>query len=255
MEDASITRGNWNAVKNKFLASYEPRYTAKITCANFTELTQCQGEGVHDYYLRVHDAFFKMCEAKPADIATLRVVPANIAALAVPVAPANLAECKREGIRDAEKFFKHHLFLAGLNEPIRGKVMEANKETLHEAMRIAVELETIHQDRKQGQVAAIYKEVDDDFGDDKIAAINVIRQRQGKPPFRRNFRRSLDKTNSLNGKSEVMCRYCKKKGHMQRECRKRITENGAMNNAEGKPFTKKVNAAVAEDNARVDNQP
>ena len=42
---------------------------------------------------------------------------------------------------------------------------------------------------------------------------------------------------------------------MQRECRKRIAENGAMTNAEGKPFVKKVNAAAIEDNARVDNQP
>ena len=131
---------------------------AKITCANFTELTQRQGEGVHNYYLRVHDVFFKMCEAKPADIATLRVVPANIAALAVPVAAANLAECKWEGTRNAEKFFKHQLFLAGLNKPIRGNVMEANKDMLHEAMLLAVELETIHQDRKRGQVAAIYEE-------------------------------------------------------------------------------------------------
>ena len=219
---------------------------------------------MHDYYLRVHEAFFKMCKAKSADIATLRVVPANIAALAVPVAPADLAECKWEGIRDAEKFFKHQLFLAGLNKPIQGKVMEANKETLHEAMRLAVKLETIHQDHKRGQVAAIYEEddsaaadyeADDDFGDDKIAAINAIHQPQGKPPFRCNFRRYLRKTNSSNGKSEVTCRYCKKKGHMQRKCQKRITENGAMTNTEGKPFTKKVNAATAEDNARVDNQP
>ena len=89
MEDAGIARDNWNSVKNEFLASYEPRYMAKITCANFTELTQPQGEGVHDYYLRVHDAFSKMCEAKPADIANLRVVPTNIAALAIPVAPAD----------------------------------------------------------------------------------------------------------------------------------------------------------------------
>ena len=51
--------------------------------------------------------------------------------MAIPVAVANLAKCKREDIRDAEKFFKHQLFLAGLNEPIRGNVMAANKDTLH----------------------------------------------------------------------------------------------------------------------------
>ena len=42
---------------------------------------------------------------------------------------------------------------------------------------------------------------------------------------------------------------------MQRECQKRIAENGAMTNAEGKLFVKKVNAAAIEENARVDNQP
>ena len=129
-------------------------------------------------------------------------------------------------------------------------------------MRLAVELKTIHQDRKRGQVAAIYEEddsaatadykADNNFGYDKIAAINAIRQRQGKPPICRNFRRSFGKTNSSNGKSDVTCRYCKKKGHLQPECQKRIAENGAMTNAEGKPFVKKVNtAAVAVDPGRV----
>ena len=57
---------------------------------------------------------------------------------------------------------------------------------LNKAMRLAVELETIHQDRKRGQVAAVYEEdhsattakyeADDNFGDDKIAAINAICQ-------------------------------------------------------------------------------
>ena len=42
---------------------------------------------------------------------------------------------------------------------------------------------------------------------------------------------------------------------MQHECRKRIAENSAMTKAEGKLFTKKVNAPTVEDNARVDNQP
>ena len=128
---------------------------------------------------------------------------------------------------------------------------------------LAVELETIHQDRKRGQVAAIYEEdnsaaadyeADDDFGDDEIAVINAIRQWQGKPPFKQNFRRPFGKSNSSNGKSDVTCWYCKKKGHMQRECWKRIAENGAMTNAKGKPFVKKVNAAVVEDNDRVYNQ-
>ena len=58
-----------------------------------------------------------------------------------------------------------------------------NKDTLHESMRLAVELETINQDRRaaRGQVNAVEKvdtaedENEDDLQDDEIAAINAIR--------------------------------------------------------------------------------
>ena len=103
---------------------------------------------------------------------------------------------KTEGIRDREKFFKHQLFLAGLNELLRVKVMEANKVTLHESMCLAVELEMINQDCRdtQGQVTPVEKtdfaanKNEEDLQDDEIAAINAICFRNGKPPFKRNFR-------------------------------------------------------------------
>ena len=97
---------------------------------------QRQGEAVHDYYLRVHNSFAKMCEAKPINIGTVRVVPATAAT----VPPADLTMMKTKSIRDTEKFFKHQLFLAGLNKMLCIKVMEANKDTLHESMRLAVDL-------------------------------------------------------------------------------------------------------------------
>ena len=103
---------------------------------------------------------------------------------------------KTEGIRDREKFFKHQLFLAGLNELLSVKVMEANKDTLHESMCLAVELEMINQDCRdtQGQVTPVEKtdfaanKNEEDLQDDEIAAINAICFRNGKPPFKRNFR-------------------------------------------------------------------
>ena len=176
-----------------------------------------------------------MCEAKPVNIGTVCVIPATAAA----VPAADLTTMKTEGIRDTKKFFKHQLFLAGLNEMLRIKVMEANKDTLHESMCLAVELETINQDRRsaRGQVSAVEKvdtvedENEDDLQDDEIAAINAIRFRNGKPPFKRNFRRKFSANNN-NGNNKtpntVICRYCKKPGHVQKDCRKRLRENGAM---------------------------
>jgi hypothetical protein len=54
-------------------------------------------------------------------------------------------------------FFKHQLFLAGIKDPIRNKVMEARKATFMESMKLARELEAIHNDRKQSQKIAAVK--------------------------------------------------------------------------------------------------
>jgi len=243
LDDTDVDKANWNAVKADFLASYEAKYTAKTTCTNFHELVQRSGEGCHDYYLRVHEAFTKMCESKPAAIAAVRAA-AGAAADAV----------KAEGIRDIERFFKHQLFLAGLKDDLRVKVMEAGKDTLHESMRLATELEIIHQEKmKRGQVNSVTVvsaaaaadegstqiENFDDLEEDEIAAVNAIRMRNGRAPFK-NFR------SKFNGaRPKVVCRHCKKPGHMQKDCFARKKANAPMVDANGKPYEKKVNAVDA----------
>ena len=86
-------------------------------------------------------------------MATVRIVGAADAAGVVQPAPP--ADVKKEGIKDAEKFFKHQLYLAGLRDELRGKVMEAGKATLQESVNLANELEVIHQDKRRGQVHAV----------------------------------------------------------------------------------------------------
>ena len=244
LDDTDVNKANWDAVKADFLASYEAKYTAKTTCTNFHELIQRPGEGCHDYYLRVHEAFTKMCEAKPDTIAVVRAA-----------AGAAAADVKGEGIKDIERFFKHQLFLAGLKDDLRVKVMEAGKDTLHESMRLAVELEVIHQEKlKRGghvhavSVAAIgceegssCEENADDLNDDEIAAINAIRLRNGKSPFK------AFKKKDAGAKSKVICRYCKKAGHVQKDCFARKKANAPMVDVNGKPNEdkKKVNAIDA----------
>ena len=63
-DNAAIDRASWADIQKEFLAAYAPRFTARTTCTNFQDLIQRNGENVHDYYLRVSDAFKKMCEAK-----------------------------------------------------------------------------------------------------------------------------------------------------------------------------------------------
>ena len=240
LEIEGIDIASWDAVSADFLASYEPRFTAKTTCTSFQDLVQRQGEAAHDYYLRVCESFNKMCEAKPATMNDVRAA-----------AGAAVGDVKKEGILDCEKFFRHQLFLAGLKDDLRQKVMEAGKDTLRESMRLALELEVIHQDRRgRGAVAAVTmedavagdekrEEDEGPFDDEEIAAINAIRLRNGKPPFKSGFRKN-------GNRSTVICRFCKKPGHVQKDCRARKRVNGAMVDEKGKPYERRNGVSAVE---------
>lgn len=254
LADSDVDTANWNAVKAAFLATYEPKFTAKTNCTNFQELVQRSGEGCHDYFLRVHESFAKMCEAKPDTISDVR--SAELPAGAIPAA--NVTDdqrkaLKNEGIKDIEKFFKHQLFIAGLKEDIRAKVMEAGHENLADSVKLAVELEIIQQDRRSrvsavsqsssenvGVNAVGHSNMDDpldDMGDEELAAVNAIRVRLGRPPFQRRFGFNRGNGKPLRDKKSIICHYCKKPGHFQRECNSRKAANAPM-----VPPPKRVNA-------------
>ena len=246
LDDTDVNKQNWNEVKDEFLATYEPKFTAKTTCTNFQELVQRSGETVNDYYLRVHEAFSKMCEAKAADFGNVRAdIGANDAATCRTV--------KTEGIRDTEKFFKHQLFLAGLKDSLRLKTMEAGKANLHESLRYATELEVIHEEKKfKSAIAAVSvtpatteegdlpEEDLENLTEDEFSIINAIRMRNGRPPYRRKFGRPQN--GRANQSKTVICRYCKKAGHVQRDCFSRKRDNGPLLDSNGKPFEKRINA-------------
>lgn len=62
LADTDVVTTNWDQVKANFLACYEPKFTARTTCTNFGDLVQRSGETGFDYYLRVCEAFSKMCD-------------------------------------------------------------------------------------------------------------------------------------------------------------------------------------------------
>ena len=251
LEDADINKQDWDAVKTEFLEAYEPKFTAKTTCTNFQELIQKQGETVLDYYLRVQEAFTKMCEAKPAALEAVRADQGT-------ATPAQAMGMKKEGIKDTERFFKHQLFKAGLRDDLRSEVMKAGKDTLQESKRLAIELEVINNDKKGRQIAAVQQmaeegpnDDDDNLQEDEVAYINAMRHQKGRAPFRgNNFRPRTSNGSNGNsgGQKDVVCRYCQAKGHYQKDCRKRLKWKAPMVDANGKPYEKKKIFAVNEEN-------
>ena len=87
-----------------------------------------------------------------------------------------------------EKFFKHPLFLVGLHDNLRMKVMEAVKDSQHKSMRFAQEFEIIHHIKHHDQAVATGTELllaeEDKLSDKELKAYTAICFCQGEPPFK-----------------------------------------------------------------------
>ena len=178
-------------------------------------------------------------------------------------------ECRRSAVV-MQDFYEKMIFIAGLNADIRVKVMEATPKFAYDALRVAIATETLILDKKDNlkvpiKISAIKsdepeeeeEEEEDEAEASLLNSLNAIRLQKGKTPFKR-FSGNHQKTNgngngshnrarpkTTNGEP-MKCRYCKKTGHMQKECYKRIKENGAMITAQGKQY--KAKEVTAEKN-------
>jgi hypothetical protein len=216
----------WNDVKAEFLETFEPKYSVKTVCANFADLKQHPDKSMNDYRCRVQVAYDCLIDNRPDAINTVRA--------AAGAAPADI---KKEGINDMALFFKHQLFLAGIKEPIRDKVLEAGKASFQESMKLARELEAIHNDkRRTHKISAIKAAMApeeaanifwDEIANEDLDKIVAVSQNRAPCPPPRNTPATAPMVNVAplwsNGprNPNVVCSYCKKKGHMQRECNSR----------------------------------
>ncbi len=167
------------------------------------------------------------------------------------------AAIKLEGVKDSEGFFKHQLFIAGLKEDIRTKIMEAGKPSIQESVANACELEVIHEDRKKGSTVdniAENEDNNDNLDDKERAAVDAIRLQRGKPlygrpgqpPGSQNQQSRL--ANPRQGQRQLFsgqCRFYEIQGHHQKDWRKRKAAKAPMVDANGKPYSNQV-ASVAQ---------
>jgi hypothetical protein len=261
LRDDNIDLAVWDDVKKEFLDTFEPKYSAKTVCTNFADLKQHPEESMNDYRCRVQVAYDRLINNKPNTMAAVRTTIA---------AGATEAQIKAEGINDMALFFKHQLFLAGIKDPIRDKVLEAGKATFQESMKLSREIEAIQNDRKGSQkIAAIKSTMQpseaaaifwDELAGEEIEQIAVVRHQQ---PPRNNFNAAPTRAPAANAapirsngprNPNIVCRYCKKKGHMQRECHSRRCDGAPMVNASGKKYKSRINN-VAEKDENVDEKP
>jgi len=242
LRDTTINIAVWDEVKKEFLTAYEPKYTAKTVCANFTDLKQHPDESMNDFLCRIQVAYDHLLNNKPATMPTVRTAIA---------AGATEADIKAEGINDMALFFKHQLFLAGIKDSLRDRVLEAGKADLQESLKFARELEAIQNDRKRSSKIAALKALMppqeaaaifwDELESEDIDQIAAVRRQQPRSSNQTQARSSGPARSNGPRNPNIVCHYCKKKGHMQRECNSRRRDGAPMVDANGKRYEQRVN--------------
>jgi len=254
LKDTNIDINVWDDVKKEFLTAYEPKYTAKTVCANFTDLKQHPDESMNDFLCRIQVAYDHLLDNKPAAITTVRTTIA---------AGATEAQVKAKGINDMALFFKHQLFLAGVKDSLHDRVLEAGKADLQESLKFARELEAIQNDRKRSSKIAALKAVMppqeaaaifwDELENEDIDQIAAVRRQQPRSSNQTQARSSGPARSNGPRNPNIVCRYCKKKGHMQRECNSRRRDGAPMVDANGKRYEQRVNN-VAENEEKLNEK-
>jgi hypothetical protein len=209
---------------------------------------------MNDYRCRVQVAYDRLIDNRPDAINNVRA--------AAGAAPADI---KKEGINDMALFFKHQLFLAGIKEPIQDKVLEPCKATFQESMKLSRELEAIHNDKKRThKISAIKAAISpeeaanifwDEIADEDLDKVATVRQNRAPHPPPRSTPAAAPTVNAARLRSNgprnpnVVCRFCKKKGHMQRECNSHRRDGALMVDANGKKYESRVNNIAEKDDS------
>jgi hypothetical protein len=241
---------NWDAVKAEFLAAYATKYTALSICTTIQTLCQKTDEPVQMFFNRVDMVFdnakfvrpvnvmeFQGADAElhtdgvpavPAVAADPAAVPPVVGHAAVPAVPAldiprpRANQLVALGAGQMERYLMMVVFVGGLKSEIRDEMLKRNINTAEEALDEARKIELILKDEREkktrGTAVTSIEEDEDEImliEEEDVAhveAINAIRRRQGKRPFRFKVRRSENRT----------CHYCKKPGHLIKDCRTRL---------------------------------
>jgi hypothetical protein len=250
LADFGIDLTVWNTVKAQFLRDYEKKYSAKTLCANFKEVHQRPHETVRDFWARVSALFRKMYEMAPEDVASIDD-HVDTAAMTNAEITATKAAIKY-GLECSKKFVQTQMFVAGLREELRHRVMEGGKTKTLDIVRYAQEMEQIEEEKRAkrmplGGIKAIEETtapepeeeefVPDHLTEEEVGAINAIRFQRGKGPLRRRPPGpGGPRPQNQQQKKTIQCRYCRKFGHLQKECRSRIRDQAPEVDAQGKPY-------------------
>ena len=258
---------SWVAVKAELLEAYSRVQTARTTVVNLADLKQATNESITDFGSRVAIIVEDIKQLMPAASRVPQGVvwPNPIAELAgwAGVGAAHKTAVLQDA---ADKVrwacFDHlgiQLFVSNLKPVIRDELMKAPPASLNAAIKMARSLEKIQVKSDSAHAHATVAEIQphtqpqghDAALDAEIEALSasfqaLLKRRNGN----NSSRGGRGNGNSQRGRggrgrggrggnttSYIVCRYCKKPGHLQKVCNSRIKAGAPEVDAQGKPYT------------------
>jgi hypothetical protein len=228
-----FNKNNWNDLKAKFLEAYAPKYSAKALCICFQDLRQKPDETVQDFYNRVSDTFRNAYQVKPDHTITYE------GAMHDGITQAHANEILLQGVTRMQLLMLNTMFLGGLKEDIRNRVLEEGPTRPDDSVKLAREIESIINDRRKDRGVVITSievgeaedgldvgEVDEEEAN-HLNAVNAVLRRKGRPQYRFRLRpRGGQQKGSdgnglrdgLNGTGAIICFFCNKPGHRIAQC-------------------------------------
>jgi len=232
---------NWNQVKTKFLEAYAPRFSAKTLCINFQDLKQKPSEDVQQFYNRVSETFRNAYLTKPDHVTTFVGDRGGLNQAGADLIMA-------QGIQRMQLLMMNTVFLGGLKEEIRNKVLEEGPTLIEESVKLARDYEAILDKKRQQDrsvfVTSVSNEEDGQVIDveeedvDHLVAVNAIRRRQGLPGIKFRVRRSGGRPGG-GRRPQGNCFFCNKPGHRIANCNLRKA-GGKVNEVAAEPAVASV---------------
>ena len=258
---SNVDNTDWNAVKQAFLEAYGTTHTSRTTTTALQDLKQ-NNDTVIDYYTKVVEVMSDLQALMPPGtigapaltFAPEIVALAGFNALADAIKDGTVERIANHGAQRMIYFLATQVFINGLKPEIRAEVMKQNPLTIMNACTMAQTVEKINTAKKPSNtIGGSILEIDlENAGESEMqidqlqAQIDELQKRKtwianrrpwtgqngtgGAQTGNRGFGGNsagnpFKKENPARGKK---CHYCKKMNHFQRDCKKRIRENGQM---------------------------
>ena len=234
LKDLGVNERSWPDLKAEFLDAYAPRFSARTLCTSFQDLKQKSEEKVQTFFHRVADAFSDAYRSKPVAVTTFTGEAAERGAATIPYANALVLM----GVQKMQLLMMSTIFLGGLRDEIRVRVLENGPEDIRTALKLAREVEVILGDaskRPKGVTIASLadlNEIDEEEGVELVKTLNAIRSGH-RGGGRSNSRGSSDRgrggggsrgSGSDAGRPTFKCFYCDLVGHIAKECYKKARD-------------------------------